>query len=441
MSMKSAWGVVLSLTLATGALAADEAAPLSADQPTTAELRDQIKQLQAKVEQLEAKQTQTSADVAATVNQIVEDANKRSAMLQTSGDFLAGHDGKGFFIKSADGNYGLFPSLELQPRSVTNYNSATDSTEHGFEIRRAKIRLEGNAINPDLTFAFQWAFNQSSGTPALEDAWVKYQWTPGWYVIGGQFKDFLLHEQMVSGRKQLAADRALMTIALTQVAENFTQGVGVIYDRPDQPFRVMGAFTDGINTNNTNWRDFPTNSTDFGGVGRVEYFAMGDRKAYDDFTALNLKKDLLVIGAAGDVTQAGSDTQYLHTVDAQWKNTKGFSVYSAYVGQYLDLSGGNAYNWGFEIEGAYLFRPNWEAFLRYDFVKFENDVTFANGASEDLFNEFTIGINRYIKSYYAKFTLDFTYLPNGCPSDQIGLGELAGDDAQYLLRGQFQLVL
>ena len=42
---------------------------------------------------------------------------------------------------------------------------------------------------------------------------------------------------------------------------------------------------------------------------------------------------------------------------------------------------------------------------------------------------------------YAKFTLDASYLPNGAPSDQIGLGELGGDDAQFLLRGQFQLIL
>jgi hypothetical protein len=94
-----------------------------------------------------------------------------------------------------------------------------------------------------------------------------------------------------------------------------------------------------------------------------------------------------------------------------------------------------------QVQGAYVFRPNWEAFVRYDFVKLDHAVTFATGGSEDLFHEFTVGVNYYIKTHYAKFTLDASYLPNGVPDDQIGLGELAGDDAQFTLRGQFQLVL
>src|SRR5438045_3983055 len=80
--------------------------------PTTQELLEQIKQLQSKVEHLEAQQTQTSADVAATVDQIVRDAEKRSQLLQTEGqNILAGHEKDQFFIRSADGNYSLSPSF------------------------------------------------------------------------------------------------------------------------------------------------------------------------------------------------------------------------------------------------------------------------------------------------------------------------------------------
>ena len=413
-----------------------------ASEPTTQELLDQIKQLQNKVQQLETRQNQTSADVAATVQQIVKDAEKRSQLLATDEDFLAGHDGKTFFLKSSDGNYLLIPSAEIQIRDTTNYDTQGDgSTENGFEIRRFKIRAEGNAVTPDLTYVFQYATSSSSGTPNLEDAWVKYQWKPGWYVRGGQFKDPLLHEQLTSGRRQMAADRTLLSLEMTGSSDNYIQGVSAIYDGKDQPWRAEIAFTDGIGSQNTTWRDFPANSTDWGAAGRVEYFVNGDRSEYDDFTALRNKKNLLVLGAAADVTQAGSDSLYTHTVDIQWENTEGWSAYAAYVGQYIDASGDNQYNYGFEAQGAYLFQENWEGFLRWDFIRFENDVTFASGGSEDWFNEITVGVNRYIKSHYAKFTLDFTYLPNGAPADQIGLGELAGDDAQFLLRAQFQLVL
>jgi hypothetical protein len=421
----------------------------AADEPTTApsnaELREQIKQLQTKLEQLETRQQQqqlqTNADVAATVDKLVQDAEKRSVVIQTDGTMLAGHDGNNFFIKSADGNYLLIPSLEFQFRQTTNYDSADSSTENGFEVRRLKVRLEGNAINPDLTYVFQYSTGASNGTPNLEDAFAKYQWTPGWYVEGGQFKDPLLKEQLVSGRRQMAADRSLLSLVMTGSSDNYVQGVMGIYDAKDQPWRVSAAFTDGIGSQDTTWEDFPANSTDFGAAGRAEYFVMGDRKQYDDFTALLMKKDVLVFGAAADATQGGSNTAYTHTVDAMWKNTHGFSAFGAFVGQYQDFSPTTAYNWGLEVQGGWVFRPNWEVFARYDFIKFENDVTFSTGGSEDLFNEITIGLNRYIKSYYAKFTLDFTYLPNGSPNNEIGLGELQGDEAQYLLRAQFQLVL
>src|SRR5205085_1942067 len=118
-----------------------------------------------------------------------------------------------------------------------------------------------------------------------------------------------------------------------------------------------------------------------------EYFAFGDRKQYDDFTALGNTTDLLVFGAAADATQVGSDTTYLHTLDAQWENTRGVSLYGAYVGRVVNASGGDSYDWGLEAQAAWIFQPKWEAFTRYDLFKLENAVTFATGGSEDTFHE------------------------------------------------------
>ena len=41
--------------------------------------------------------------------------------------------------------------------------------------------------------------------------------------------------------------------------------------------------------------------------------------------------------------------------------------------------------------------------------------------------------------YRAKFTLDLTYLPDGAPADATGLGILASEGEEWVLRGQFQL--
>jgi hypothetical protein len=258
--------------VAVGAMGLSVSTAVAADhEPTTQELLDQIKQLQTKVEQLEHKQQQSSADVAATVQQIVDDAERRSTMFaQTTGqNVLAGHENGKFILRSEDGNYLLNPSFEIQVRNTTNYNTAgDDSWENGFEIRRAKFRFEGNAVTPDLTYALQWKTGQNDGTVTLEDAWVRYKFEPDWFIRGGQFKDPLLHEQLTSGRRQLTADRSLLSLLMTGDSDNYIQGASLIYDGADQPIRAEVAFTDGIGDENTNFRDFPVNENDFGVAGR-----------------------------------------------------------------------------------------------------------------------------------------------------------------------------
>ena len=208
------------------------ASPLFAAEPTTQELLEQIEQLKAKVERLEARQNESSAEVSATVQQIFEDAQRRSRFLVDDAPILAGYEGGKFFIRSDDGNYLLSPSFEIQVRNVTNFTGGdSDSTENGFDIRRMKFRFEGHAVTPDLSYAFQWA-TSTAGSPNLEDAWARYQFRPGMYIKGGQFKNPLLHEQLLSGRRQLAADRTLLSLEMTGTSDNYIQGVTFIYDRP-----------------------------------------------------------------------------------------------------------------------------------------------------------------------------------------------------------------
>ena len=73
------------------------------------------------------------------------------------------------------------------------------------------------------------------------------------------------------------------------------------------------------------------------------------------------------------------------------------------------------------------------------------DDDFVTG--EDVFNEFTAGVNYYLgkdgsAGHRAKITLDAVYLPDGVPANNTGSGILgSGEEDQFLLRGQFQLVL
>ncbi len=80
------------------------AADVSASQPTTADLMKQVQDLQAKVAQLSTKQdaqaTMSKEELAATVDQVLSDADRRSKMMDMEG-FTAGWDNGRFVLLPA----------------------------------------------------------------------------------------------------------------------------------------------------------------------------------------------------------------------------------------------------------------------------------------------------------------------------------------------------
>jgi hypothetical protein len=123
-----------------------------------------------------------------------------------------------------------------------------------------------------------------------------------------------------------------------------------------------------------------------------------------------------------------------YTVDGQWENTDGLSLYAAFLGYYTDAFGdGDSTNdIGALAQIAQVVGRKTEIFGRAGWIDFD---------AGDSTLELTVGRNYYIQGHAAKFTLDASWLPSGSPSNVTGLGILVGDDSQFLLRGQFQLLL
>ena len=428
------------------------AADPAATEPTTQELLDQIKQLQSKVEKLEAKQAQSSQDVARTVDQIVKDAEKRSTMLDAiplTGNWQAGK----FTLRSDDDNFLLHPWFWLQFRNVTNYREdgggaaggGDSDFQNGFEVRRMKFGADGNVFSPNTTYLFNWATSRTSGNLVLEEAWLRHKFDDNWALKGGQMKDPFAHESITSAKRMLTADRALITDVFTG-GDNYVQGVSAQYTRDALQAEV--AFTDGMNAPNDNFQDFPTNAWDFGVAGRVQYKLFGDWAAYEQFTSLNNKKDLAVLGAGVDLSQAGDTNQLLHTIDIQYNQTTGLALYGAFYGRYTANSPASAaatattdtYDWGLLAQAGYLIPDTkWEPYVRVDYISFD-DANIPAGA-EDTVTEFTLGANYYIHGHDLKLTFDVMWLPNGSPVSDTGSGVLATDDSEFVIRGQFQLLL
>jgi hypothetical protein len=268
-------------------------------------------------------------------------------------------------------------------------------------------------------------------------------------VKAGQFKNPLDHEQLVSSKYLMSAERSLTTDIFAN-GDAFVQGVTLAYD-PGQALRAEAGFTDGLKSANTNFQDFPDVTSgnsppaDWGAAGRIEYKAFGNWKDYDHFSAIGNKDDLLVFGAGADYTEAGDTDSFTHVVDAQFATPNHWSLYGAYLGRFTqnNPSGptlADTYDWTLRGQLAYAFDPHWEPFARYDFINFDQDGLPAG--SENQVHEITVGVNYYFHGQSAKFTIDGSYLPNGSPVSDDGAGILASDGkAQFLLRAQFQLVL
>jgi len=437
----------IALGLGSGAVA-------RAAEPTAEQMMQQIQALQAKVQQLETtQQTQASLSakqVDATVERVLNDAQHRSQLLQMQG-FTAGYDKGRFTIQDASGDWVLRPSLEFQFRGVGNIrdggsSGGDDDKQKGLEVSRMAFGFDGNACTPNLTYMFQWNTDRDGGSVFLETAVVKYFINDDMAIRAGQYRNPVFHEQAIGPTMQLAADRSLVNALITGSNEAFTQAIAIQYDPKDGPLWVEVGAEDGFNSGNTDFTDPSSGgSYDWGAYARVNYFVHGSKASYSDFSARGNKEDLLVIGLGGDVSQIGDFTEYLHTVDVQWENTGGISIYAAYLGDYIDTNGGGGgddsfYNWGFLIQGGYMLTDSWEAFARYDYTHFDSDFT-GTGESDE-FCEITLGVNWYMcAGHNAKVTLDVTYLPNGSPSELRSLGILANDDDQWIVRGQFQLLL
>jgi hypothetical protein len=438
---------ISALTMAAATLGLG-AATVRADQPATqADLQKQIEQLQAQVKDMQAQRatpTYNAKDVDATVDSVLRDADKRSQLLATDTGFYGGWTDGGFRIRSADGNYELQPYLQFQFRNVINVSEAGDddgggdddtSAEEGFEVRRMKFGFQGTAVTKALKYNFRWATDRNSGTPVLELAYVTYNFADNNSVKIGQWKDNVFQEETTSSGKQLAVERSLLNELLGGGLTDYVQGIAWMYD--SEAIRAELSYHDGANSDNTNFQDGGQN---FGVSGRLNWKAMGDWKAYEDFSAMNNRRDLLVIGAGGDWTQMGDMNVYFHTVDAQFE-TGALGLYGAYVGRLVDGGEGadDTYDWGFLVQAGYMLNDRWELFGRYDMATFEDDLP--NG--EDTIHELTAGVNYYIKGHSAKISVDVTWLPSGSPVNVTGNGILGqGDDEdQFIIRGQFQLLI
>jgi hypothetical protein len=259
----------------------------------------------------------------------------------------------------------------------------------------------------------------------------------------------------------LAVERSALNALIGGAITDRVQGVSISYDNA-KPLRGQVVLHDGGNSKDTPFTDTAQNGNtglpttvfgpqveQYGVTGRVEYFAFGTPKQYEDYTALGNTQDLLVFGAGADFTQGGGNSAIFHTVDVQYENASGLGLYGEYMALSRDIATGTAttvpignyYDYGFLVQAGYMVAPKWEVFGRADWTRLDA-ASFASNrvTTKNEVYELTVGVNYYLYKHNAKITVDLNYLPNGSP-DLPGLGYLATDDNSFVLRTQLQLAL
>jgi hypothetical protein len=448
----------------------------AASSPSTAAMLERVHALEGRINQLQDQQSKTQADVTAAINDMLATADRNSKLMAVSPTGLAsGYDpNTGFVLQSGDGNFLMHPGVLFQFRNMTSYRAGIpaggggetaktgDDTQNGFVVSRLRLTLDGNVINPNLTYFFQVADDNGSGGLTLYDAYFMERISnqSPLALKFGQFKDPVWHESNLLPGNQLAVDRSLLNSFLGSGQDFRVQGVGLIYD--EEQFRGQVVVHDGFNSQNTKFFDAGGVGAGFGGGAgvtptnwgisvRAEQMVIGERTPaynpyaeYDQFTAMGDKKDILVVGGGADFSQAGANDVILHTIDAQYNLASGWAFYGAYLGSYRDLQSnkgvapGHYYDSGLLAQAAYMVTPQLEPFARWDYTHLDGQALV--GVNKDNVHEITIGANYYFQGQHAKVTIDGSWLPNGSPTDVDMLGVLKNDGHnEFTIRAQFQL--
>lgn len=379
-------------------------------------------------------QASSEDEVRAVVAEMLSDAQQRSSLLAGG---TAGHDG-GFFLASDDGDFKLGVSgffqfryhLGFRDEDNTVGRAPGDEFTTGFQMRRMKLGFAGK-VHKDWSYNVLLNFSRTTGDAQLQDAYIDYAVAPNWNLRMGQAKLPLLREELVGDQRQLTAERSLVNSAFTQ---DRSQMVELAYT--GQPLTFRAAFSDGLNSDNT---DYPgdvnsafivAGQADWAVTGRLDYLLAGDAKQFIDFTSPRGSAFGALLGAAAHYqqspnTNAPADTDrdtFEYTADVSLEGD-GWNGYAAFVGRNDEFrSAGTSSSFDdFAVvaQFGYRFTEKWEAFARYEGFFFDSD----RGFEDDNHNFLTAGVNCYVAGHAVKWTADAIYAFEET-ADLVGVGIL-----------------
>ncbi len=403
---------------------------------------------------------QSSDEVRAVVAEMLAEAQGRSSLLAGG---TGGHDGM-FYLASDDGDFRLNVNGIVQFRYLADFrdddntigSNPGDDFDSGFQMRRVKLGFNGK-IHKDWSYAVLANFARSGGTLGLQDAYTEYAINDQVERMG-QSKVPLLREELVPDQRQLTVERSLVNAAFTQDRSKLVQ---LSYEAA--PISVRAAFSDGINSDNTDFNAGENSSFIIG--GKADWAATGRDGSSISWRARRSSSPTSPPSRAGPSapcwarrsttsrapTRATSPT-WTGTPSStpstcRWKAPGGTSTApSSGATTTSRAAGGHTEfdDFAVVVQGGFRLGPKWEPFARYEGFFFDSD----RGFSDDTHNFLTVGVNHYIAGHALKFTGDVV-IPFEDTADLVATGILpdtgvgllgSSKDGEVVVRLQFQLL-
>lgn len=354
--------------------------------------------------------------------------------------------GKGLRYQNKDTTFQIkmafrFQSLFMSEWTVKNDDlSKIGDLNTNFLIRRSRLKFDGFALNPKLTYKLELGLSNRdiSATDSYEfrdasnivmDAYVNWKFYRGFSLLVGQTKLPGNRERVISSANLQFVDRSLLNSRFNLDRDMGIQLFSEAKIGKNFLLNQKIAISQGEGRNET--------AGNIGGLEytyRAEVLPFGKFASNGDYFGSDLERETtpkLSLGVTFDINdKAGRNrgnlgsfyrsdeiikkTLYTGFADMMFKY-RGFSVMSEFAIRGTDgndptiyfITGDKVGNYftgsALNIQGGYLFKKNFEISLRYTTLRTQN-----NSVGNDE-SQYFIGFSRYIVGHKLKVQSDFGY--------------------------------
>ena len=257
---------------------------------------------------------------------------------------------KGFGLVTADSTYSLKFQFRMQNRAAFVSKGLDDLAPESFEfrVRRLRLKFEGFAYDPKLTYYIQLSFSRGDmdwsvqdhginnvSPNVVRDAVIYYNPTPNLKLGFGQTKLPGNRQRVVSSGDQQFTDRSLVNATF-----NIDRDFGFFAHLTSNHINLRGAITSGEGRNSVR------SNNGLAYTGRIEYLPFGKFTGDNDYIEGDLMREptpkLSVAGtfsyndqAVRDAGQRGDDLFAARSIrnlefDALFKHN-GWAWYNEYM--------------------------------------------------------------------------------------------------------------